>query len=182
MFNEFLSIIFRSLKLNNSLYKDKKNFTESAFYFSFLIIILILIIQSIPNNVYINWMVELGLTKNIQIKFRETLFWGLFFVIIKSLYFYVIGKYIYQNKKNKFTLVKVLTAVSFSHAPLLFNFLAYKIEFFFVLFLTYVWYIAAQTIAINEIFDYKDKLKSFFIVTSPIWIPLIIVIFYFFTK
>ena len=182
MFNEFLSIIFRSLKLDNSLYKDKKNFTESAFYFSFLIIILILIIQSIPNNVYINWMVELGLTKNIQIKFRETLFWGLFFVIIKSLYFYVIGKYIYQNKKNKFTLVKVLTAVGFSHTPLLFNFLAYKIEFFFVLFLTYVWYIAAQTIAINEIFDYKDKLKSFFIVTSPIWIPLIIVIFYFFTK
>ena len=100
MFNEFLSIIFRSLKLDNSLYKDKKNFTESAFYFSFLIIILILIIQSIPNNVYINWMVELGLTKNIQIKFRETLFWGLFFVIIKSLYFYVIGKYIYQNKKK----------------------------------------------------------------------------------
>jgi hypothetical protein len=72
--------------------------------------------------------------------------------------------------------------VGFSHAPLLFNFLAYKLEYLFILFLTFGWYVASQTIALNEIFDYKNKLKSFIIVTSPIWLTLIFLMFYFFIK
>ena len=182
MFNEFLTIVFRSLRLDAKLYRDIKKFTESAVYFSLIVVILTLIVQTIPNNAYIGWMNDIGLSKNVQIKFRETLLWGLFFLTLKSLYFYMIGKYLFQNKKNKFTFIEVLTAVGYSQTPLLFNFLAYKLEYLFILFLTFSWYIASQITAINEIFAYKNKLKSFFIVTSPIWIPFIFIIFYFSIK
>mgnify|MGYP006121066515 FL=1 len=184
MFGEFFSIIFRSIKLDKNLYKNDKNFTESAIYFSILIVILTLIIQIIPNNAYITWGNEIGLFqgKNQTIKFRTTIFWGLFFLVLKSLYFYSIEKYLFKNNHKKFTFVKVLTTVGFSQAPLIFNFLAYKLEYLFILFLTFGWYVASQTIALNEIFDYKSKLKSFIIVTSPIWLTLIFLLFYFSIK
>ena len=184
MFGQFLNIIVRSIKLDKNLYKNDKNFTESAIYFSVLIVILALIIQIIPNNAYIIWGNEIGLFqgKDSTIKFRTTIFWGLFFLFLKSLYFYIIEKYLFKNSNKKFTFVKVLTAVGFSQAPLLFNFLAYKFEYLFILFLTFGWYVASQTIALNEIFGYKNKLKSFIVVTSPIWLTLIFVVFYFSIK
>jgi len=174
MFSEFFNIVARSLKLDNNLYKEKKNFLDSAIYFSISIVILTIIIQIIPNNIYISWMSELGLWQNQSIKFRHLLFSGLFFWILKSLYLYIVGKFIFPNTKIKFSFLKVLTAIGYSHAPLIFNFLAFKLDFLFLLFLTYIWYVASQTIAINVIFDYKDKFKSCLIVTAPLWIPIII--------
>ena len=95
MFGEFLNIIVRSIKLDKTLYKDNKNFGEAAIYFAGLIVILALIVQIIPNNVYITWGNEIGIFqgKNETIKFRTTIFWGLFFLILKSLYFFLIEKY-----------------------------------------------------------------------------------------
>ena len=40
MFAEFLNIIFKSIKLEKSLYRDNKNFGEAAIYFAGLIMIL----------------------------------------------------------------------------------------------------------------------------------------------
>ena len=40
MFAEFLNIIFKSIKLDKTLYKDNRNFGEAAIYFAGLIIIL----------------------------------------------------------------------------------------------------------------------------------------------
>ena len=40
MFAEFLNIVFSSLKLDKSLYKDNKNFGEAGIYFAGLIMIL----------------------------------------------------------------------------------------------------------------------------------------------
>ena len=40
MFGEFLDIVFRSIKLDKSLYKDNKNFGEASIYFAGLIMIL----------------------------------------------------------------------------------------------------------------------------------------------
>ena len=36
-------------------------------YFSLIIVILTLIVQTIPNNAYIGWMNDIGLSKNVQI-------------------------------------------------------------------------------------------------------------------
>ncbi len=40
MFAEFLSIVFKSIKLDKSLYSDSKNFGEASVYFAGLIMIL----------------------------------------------------------------------------------------------------------------------------------------------
>ena len=40
MFNQFLTVIFRALKLDKTLYKDNKNFGDAAIYFAGLIMIL----------------------------------------------------------------------------------------------------------------------------------------------
>ena len=40
MFGEFLNIIFKSIKLDRSLYTDNKNFGEASVYFAGLIMIL----------------------------------------------------------------------------------------------------------------------------------------------
>ena len=40
MFGEFLTIIFKSIKLDKTLYSDNKNFGEAAIYFAGLIMIL----------------------------------------------------------------------------------------------------------------------------------------------
>ena len=40
MFGEFLSIVFKSIKLDKSLYSDNKNFSEASVYFAGLIMIL----------------------------------------------------------------------------------------------------------------------------------------------
>ena len=178
MFTEFLNIIVRSLKLDNTLYKDKKNFSDSAIYFASLIVILTIIIQTIPNNTYINWMSEYGLWQKGMLKFRETLLWGLFFWLLKSLYFYFVGKVVFPNKKVKFSFVKILTITGFAHAPLIFNFLAFNKALLYILFFTFIWYIASQTVAINVIFDYKNKLKSFLIVIAPLLIFFLSTIFY----
>ena len=40
MFGEFLNIIFKSIKLDKTLYSDNKNFGEASIYFAGLIMIL----------------------------------------------------------------------------------------------------------------------------------------------
>ena len=40
MFAEFLNIIFKSIKLDKTLYSDNRNFGEAAIYFAGLIMIL----------------------------------------------------------------------------------------------------------------------------------------------
>jgi hypothetical protein len=55
MFAEFLNIIFQSLKLDNNLYKNNKNFGEAGIYFAISIIILTALISIIPNNVILRF-------------------------------------------------------------------------------------------------------------------------------
>ena len=40
MFGEFLNIVFKSIKLDKSLYSDTKNFGEASIYFAGIIMIL----------------------------------------------------------------------------------------------------------------------------------------------
>ena len=40
MFDEFLKLIYRSIRLDNSLYKDPKTFGDASLYYAGLIIIL----------------------------------------------------------------------------------------------------------------------------------------------
>ena len=89
MFGEFLSIIFKSIKLDRSLYTDSKNFKEAAIYFAGLIMILDGIAGAVAANTIIKTAVAMsGLT--------AILTW-----VIWAIFIYVIGVKLFPDKQTK---------------------------------------------------------------------------------
>jgi len=110
MFGEFLSIVFKSIKLDKSLYSDNKNFGEASVYFAGLIMILDGIAGAVAANTVIKTAVAMsGLT--------SILTW-----LVWAIFIYVIGVKLFPDKKTKVPFKKVLTAVGFAHAPGLLRF------------------------------------------------------------
>ena len=63
MFGEFLNIVFKSIKLDKSLYSDNKNFGEASIYFAGMIMILDGIAGAVAANTVIKTAVAMsGLT------------------------------------------------------------------------------------------------------------------------
>tara|TARA_B100001057_G_scaffold488461_2_gene572853 strand:+ start:82 stop:624 length:543 start_codon:yes stop_codon:yes gene_type:complete len=153
MFAEFLNIIFKSLKLDKTLYSDNKNFGEAAIYFSGLIMILDGIAGAVAANTIIKTAVAMsGLTAILT-----WLVWGVFI--------YVIGVKLFPDKQTKASFKKVLTAVGFAHAPGLIRFFAVTPELMVpIIFLTQFWIFAALIISTKQILNLKSNLKSFGIV------------------
>ena len=112
MFGEFLNIVFKSIKLDKTLYSDNKNFGDAAIYFAGLIMILDGIAGAVAANTIIKTAVAMsGLTAILT-----WIVWGVFI--------YVIGVKLFPDKQTKVDFKKVLTAVGFAHAPGLLRFFA----------------------------------------------------------
>ena len=98
---------------------------------------------------------------------------------LKSFFIYIVGVKIFPNKNTKCNFLKVLTIVGLAHSPLIFNFLIFNDSLFYGILLTYVWYVSALVVGINEILNYKNKLKSFLVsFIAPIVISLSLMILY----
>ena len=153
MFGEFLDIVFRSIKLDKSLYKDIKNFGEASIYFAGLIMILDGIAGAVAANTVIKTAVAMsGLTA-----IFTWLIWGIFI--------YVIGVKLFPDKQTKVPFKKVLTAVGYAHAPGLLRFFAVTPELMIpIIFLTQFWIFAGLIISTKQILNLKSNLKSFGIV------------------
>ena len=153
MFGEFLSIVFKSIKLDKSLYSDNKNFGEAAIYFAGLIMILDGVAGAVAANTVIKTAVGMsGLTAILT-----WLVWGILI--------YVVGVKIFPDKQTKVSFKKVLTAVGFAHAPGLIRFFAVTPELMIpIIFLTQFWIFAALIIATRQILNLKSNFKSFGIV------------------
>ena len=153
MFGEFLDIVFRSIKLDKSLYKDSKNFGEASIYFAGLIMILDGIAGAVAANTVIKTAIALsGLTA-----IFTWLVWGIFI--------YVIGVKLFPEKQTKVSFKKVLTAVGFAHAPGLLRFFAVTPELMIpIIFLTQFWIFAGLIISTKQIMNLKSNFKSFGIV------------------
>ena len=153
MFCEFLNIIFKSIKLDKTLYSDNKNFGEAAIYFAGLIMILDGIAGAVAANTIIKTAVAMsGLTAILT-----WLVWGVFI--------FVIGVKLFPDKQTKVPFKKVLTAVGFAHAPGLMRFFAVTPELMIpIIFLTQFWIFAALIIATKQILNLKSNLKSFGVV------------------
>ena len=94
MFGEFLNIIFKSIKLDKSLYTDNRNFGEASIYFAGLIMILDGIAGAVAANTVIKTAVAMsGLT--------AILTWFIWAVFI-----YVIGVKLFPDKQTKTLLRK----------------------------------------------------------------------------
>ena len=153
MFGEFINIIFRSIKLDKTLYSGNKNFTEASIYFAGLIMILDGIAGAVAANTVIKTAIGMsGLTAIIT--------W-----FIWAIFIFVIGVKIFPDKQTKVSFKKVLTAVGFAHAPGLLRFFAVTPELMVpIIFLTQFWIFAALIIATKQILNLKSNFKSFGIV------------------
>ena len=153
MFGEFLNIIFKSIKLDKSLYSDNKNFTEASIYFAGLIMILDGIAGAVAANTVIKTAVAMsGLT--------AILTW-----FIWAIFIFVIGVKIFPDKQTKVPFKKVLTAVGFAHAPGLLRFFAVTPDLMIpIIFLTQFWIFAGLIISTKQILNLKSNFKSFGIV------------------
>ena len=153
MFGEFLSIIFKSIKLDKSLYSDPKNFGEASIYFAGIIMILDGIAGAVAANTVIKTAVAMsGLT-------------AILTCLVWSILIYVLGVKIFPDKQTKASFKKVLTAVGFAHAPGLLRFFAVTPDLMItIIFLTQFWIFAALIISTKEILSLKTNFKSFGIV------------------
>ena len=105
MFAEFLNIIFKSIKLDKTLYSDNKNFGEASIYFAGIIMILDGIAGAVAANTIIKTAIAMsGLTAIVT--------W-----LIWAIFIFVIGVKLFPDKQTKVSFKKVLTAVGFAHAP-----------------------------------------------------------------
>ena len=153
MFAEFLNIIFKSIKLDKSLYKDSKNFGEASIYFAGLIMILDGIAGAVAANTIIKTAIAMsGLTAIIT--------W-----LVWAIFIYVIGVKLFPDKQTKVPFKKVLTAVGFAHAPGLLRFFAVTPNLMIpIIFLTQFWIFAALIISTKEVLNIRSNFKSFGIV------------------
>ena len=153
MFAEFLNIIFKSIKLDKTLYSDTKNFGEASIYFAGIIMILDGIAGAVAANTIIKTAIAMsGLT--------AILTW-----LVWAIFIYVIGVKLFPDKQTKVPFKKVLTAVGFAHAPGLLRFFAVTPNLMIpIIFLTQFWIFAALIISTKEILNIKSNIKSFGIV------------------
>ena len=153
MFGEFLNIIFKSIKLDRTLYSDNKNFGEASIYFAGLIMILDGIAGAVAANTVIKTAIAMsGLT--------AILTWFVWSILI-----FVIGVKLFPDKNTKVPFKKVLTAIGFAHAPGLLRFFAITPELMVpIIFITQFWIFAALIISTKQILNLKSNFKSFGIV------------------
>ena len=153
MFNEFLSIIVRSLKLDKTLYKNNKNFGEAAIYFAGLIMILDGIAGAVAANTIIKTAIGFsGLT--------AILTW-----LIWAIFIFVVGVKLFPDKETKVSFKKVLIGVGYAHSPGLLRFFAVTPELMVpIIFLTQFWIFAGLIISTKQILNLKSNFKSFGIV------------------
>ena len=153
MFAEFLNIIFKSIKLDKTLYSENKNFGEASIYYAGIIMILDGIAGAVAANTIIKTAIAMsGLT--------AILTW-----FVWAIFIFVIGVKLFPDKQTKIPFKKVLTAVGFAHAPGLLRFFAVTPDLMVpIIFLTQFWIFAALIISTKHILNLKSNLKSFGIV------------------
>ena len=153
MFGEFLNIVFKSIKLDKTLYSDNRNFGEASIYFAGLIMILDGVAGAVAANTIIKTAIGMsGLTAIVT--------W-----LIWAIFIFVIGVKLFPDKRTKVSFKKVLTAVGFAHAPGLLRFFAVTPDLMIpIIFLTQFWIFAGLIISTKEILNLKSNFKSFGIV------------------
>tara|TARA_B100002051_G_scaffold216735_1_gene209422 strand:- start:3458 stop:4003 length:546 start_codon:yes stop_codon:yes gene_type:complete len=153
MFAQFLDIIFKSIRLDKSLYRDPRYFGEAAIYFAGLIMILDGVAGAIAANSIVKTSIGIsGLT--------AILTW-----LVWAIFIYVIGVKIFPDKENKIPFKKVLIAVGYSHSPGLLRFFAVTPDLvLLIVFLTQFWIFASLIISTKQILNLKSNFKAFGIV------------------
>ena len=153
MFGEFLNIIFKSIKLDKTLYSDNKNFGEASIYFAGLIMILDGVAGAVAANTIVKTSIGIsGIT--------AILTW-----FVWAIFIYVIGVKLFPDKETKVPFKKMLIGVGYAHSPGLLRFFAVTPDLMIpIIFLTQFWIFAGLIISTKQILNFKSNFKSFGIV------------------
>ena len=162
MFAQFLEIVFKSLKLDRSLYRDNKYFGEAAIYFAGLIMILDGVASAVAANTIVKTSIGIsGLT--------AILTW-----LVWAIFIYVIGVKIFPDRDTKIPFKKILVAVGYAHAPGLIRFFAVTPDIIIlIIFLSQFWIFASLIISTKQILNLKSNFKAFGI----IFLSFLIIVF-----
>ena len=153
MFAQFLDIVFKSLKLDKSLYRDARYYGEAGIYFAILIMILDGVAGAIAANTIVKTSIGVsGLT-------------AIFMWLVWALFIYVIGVKLFPDKDSKVPFKKILIGVGYAHSAGLIRFFAVTPELIIpIIFLTQFWIFASLIIATKQILNLKSNFKSFGVV------------------
>ena len=140
MLAEFYSIIIRSLKLDKTIYKEKKYFEhEAGIYLAISIIILTALVGLIPHKAILNffspYVGEVELPRLIVVVIWSVIGW-----LLRSIYLFLVVLILFPNNKIKKRFIKTLIAVGFAHAPFLFNLFILDFKLIYLTFVIYIWY------------------------------------------
>ena len=95
MLGEFLNIVFRSIKLDKTLYSDNRNFGEASIYFAGLIMILDGVAGAVAANTFVKTSIGIsGITALVT-----WLIWSIFIyeILIKNMSKMVIFRYFFKR-------------------------------------------------------------------------------------
>ena len=149
MFDEFLKIISKSLKLDKSLYTDSKNFEGYCLYFAGFIMIL----EGIAGAFALSTLYK---TNIILSGFTALISWLVWAILI-----YIIGIKLFPDPNTNSNFKKILVTVGFAHAPGLLRFFAFHPSFIVpIVFITQFWIFASLIIGIREVLNFKSNFKS----------------------
>ena len=168
MFGEFLNIIFKSIKLDKTLYSDNKNFSEASIYFAIVVILLTSIISMVPGSVFFKYMSgTFGITDVQGPSFRSVLIMSFIVWFIKTGYLYFVGVVLFPSNNTKCNFRKLLVAVAFANCPFIFYILIINIKLIYLTFIPYIWYCVALIIALKHVLKYENYLKPAIISLAP---------------
>ena len=153
MFGEFLNIIFKSIKLDRSLYSDNRNFGEASIYFAGLIMIL----DGIAGAVAANTVIKTGIAMS---GLTAILTWFVWAILI-----FVIGVKLFPDKQTKVPFKKILTSSWLcTRSWFIKIFCNYTRVDGTIIFLTQFWIFAALIISTKQVLNLKSNFKSFGII------------------
>ena len=175
MLTEFLNIIIKSIKLDKSLFNNKKNFSEASIYFAIIIILITAIIGIVPGSAMLEFFSSSFNVKDLQgPSLRSVIITSLVVWVVKTVYLYFVGIILFPSKDTKSTFRKILITVAYAHAPMVFNIMVFDYRLLYLMFIPYIWYNITLIVGINEILKYKSYFKSSMVVTAPIIILLVL--------
>ena len=162
MFDDFLYNVYRSIRLDKSLYKDPKSFENLSLYYSALIMILCGIAGGLAKNSVIE-------SYNLHFIQATSIYYSglanLFPWILWSFLVYIIGVKIFPENEIRINFKKVLIIVGYAHAPILFRYFIFVPKLIIpIIFITELWFLLSLIIGVREVFNYRTKMKSFGIV------------------
>ena len=140
MFAQFLSIVFRSIKLDKNLYRESKSFSEAAIYFAALVMVLDGVAGAIAATTF--YKTSIGLSAITAV----------FTWFVWAIFIFVIGVKLFPDKDTKVPFKKILIAVGYAHAPGLLRFFAITPTMVMpIIFLTQLWIFASLIISTREV-------------------------------